>query len=84
VIELGPEYPIYPPKNFYLSRGLLKNGRKPGHYYEHEYPDKKYCKEGYAWYCLHIEDWRPGVLSIVSGDNLLTTAQAVYDALDSD
>jgi len=81
LIDLGPEYPIYPPQDFYLSPGLRKNGKKPGFYYEDGYMGKKYRKLGYAWLCLHIIRWRPNSYSMIKGDNLLIAAQVVYEAL---
>ena len=83
VIELNKKYPLLPPKDFYLEKGLRRRGRKPGHYYESGYGSKRFCKKGYAWYCLHIKSWRPDPYSMIAGDNLLTAVQAVYNALGS-
>jgi hypothetical protein len=76
VIVLNSFYPQMPPQDFFLSRGLLKYGRTPGHYFK-EMGDKKYLRQGFAWYCLHILEWRSGG-SIATGDNLLTAANTVY------
>ena len=83
LIPLPKAYPQYPPPDFYLDRGLRKNGKTPGHYYS-EFEGKKYCRSGYAWYCLHIKQWHPNASSMVRGDNLLTAIEAVYDSLKYD
>ena len=83
LIDLGQQYPEYPVRDFYIDRGLLKKGRKPGHYYEDGFGGKIYCEDGFAWYCLHIKKWRPNPNSIPAGDNLLTASQTLYEALKS-
>jgi hypothetical protein len=83
VIDLGANYPELPPQDFYLSRGLTKNGRTPSHYFR-DFSGKKYCEEGYAWYSLHIQRWKPNPRSMLGGDNLLSAANAFYDALKTD
>ena len=83
LIPLPLNYPQYPPGDFYLDQNLQKNGRCPGHYY-HEFEGKIYCYLGYAWYCLHIKQWRPNASSMIRGDNLLTAIEAVYNSLKYD
>jgi hypothetical protein len=83
VIELNNKYPLLPPKDFYLEKGLRIEGQEPKHYYETGYENKRFCEQGYAWYCLHIKSWKPDPYSMVEGDNLLTAVQAVYSALSS-
>lgn len=80
LIDLGHYYPELSPQDFYLSRGLRKDGRTPSHYFE-DWEGKKYCKHGWAWFCLKIESWRPNPYSMLGGDNLLTATNACYDAL---
>ena len=84
MIELGYKYPTYPPKDWYLSRGLRKKGRKSSHYFEEGFGAKPFCKRGFAWYSFHIKRWRPNSNSMITGDNLLTAVQAFYEALRSD
>ena len=83
LIDLGPLYPELPPQDFYLSPGLEKDGLQPIHYFE-DFFDKKYCREGFAWYSLHITKWKPSSYSMIQGDNLLTAVQALYEALKTD
>ena len=83
LIDLEPKYPELPPKDFYLSRGLEKDGLVPSHYFK-DFPGKKYCREGFAWYSLHIRKWKPNPRSMIRGDNLLTAVQALYEALKTD
>ena len=80
LIDLGRYYPELSPQDFYLSRGLRKNGQTPMHYFE-DWSGKKYCRKGWAWFCLKIEKWRPNPYSMLGGDNLLTGVNACYDAL---
>jgi len=80
LIDLGRYYSELPPQNFYLSRGLRKNGLTIPHYFE-DWSGKKYCKQGWAWFCLQIESWKPNPYSMLGGDNLLTVTNACYDAL---
>jgi hypothetical protein len=83
IIELNKKYPLLPPQDFYLRKGLLRKGDELRHYYETGFESKRFRKEGYAWYCLHIKSWKPDPYSMVKGDNLLTAAEAVYKALRS-
>jgi len=83
LIDLGELYPELPPQDFYLSRGLTKNGRICSHYFEH-FAGKKYCDEGYAWYSFHIKRWKPNPYSMLHGDNLLAATGAFYQALKTD
>jgi len=83
IMDLNKHYPLLPPQDFYLGKGLLRKGDRPGHYYETGFESKRFRKEGYAWYCLHIKSWKPNPYSMVEGDNLLTAAGAVYKALSS-
>lgn len=83
VIDLGPNYPELPPQDFYLTRGLNKNGHVSSHYYEN-FEGKEYCKQGYAWYSFHIKKWRLNINSMLGGDNLLSALNAFYRALKTD
>jgi len=77
LIEIPPVYPSTPPYDFFIDQEIrTKNGRTPGHYY----PDCKYEKEGWAWLCLHIRNWRPHP-NVVDGDNLLTVTECIYTQL---
>jgi hypothetical protein len=84
VVDLGALYPELSPQDWYLSRGLRKNGRKSSHYYEDGFPGKEYCDQGYAWYSFHIKKWKPNPMTMVRGDNLLTAIDAFYHALKTD
>lgn len=84
VIDLGEHYPDMPPKDWYLSKGLRKNGRVSSHYYENGFRGKEYCKQGYAWYSFHCKRWKPNPWSMIKGDNLLTAIDAFYHALKTD
>jgi hypothetical protein len=79
-IDLGRCYPELPPQDWYISKGLRINGRKPSHYYENGFSSKQYCDD-YAWVSFHIKRWKPHPYSMIQGDNLLTAADAFYDAL---
>ena len=83
VVDLGPNYPELPPQDFYLTRGLSKNGYVSSHYYA-DFDGKKYCKKGYAWYSFHIKKWRSNINSMLGGDNLLSAINAFYRALKTD
>ena len=82
-IDLGPDYPDLPPQDFYLSRGLTKNGHTSSHYFSH-FRGKQYCSEGLAWYSFHIKSWRPDPWGMLGGDNLLSAVNAFYTALKTD
>ena len=84
LIDLGSTYPYYGPRDWYLSRGLRKNGRKSGHYFEDGFVSKPFCERGFAWYSLHFKSWRPNSNNMLDGDNLLTAVEAFYDALRTD
>ena len=84
LIDLGLEYPILPPQDLYLDKGLRKRGKVSDHYYENGFGSKKYCKDGYAWYSFHIQEWNPNPYSMIHGDNLLTAVNAFYQALRTD
>jgi hypothetical protein len=83
LIDLGSSYPSFPPRDWYLSRGLRKNGHVSEHYFN-SFSEKTYCQQGYAWYSFHIKEWQPNPYSMIKGDNLLTAVQSFYEALDSD
>lgn len=83
VIDLGLQYPELPPQDFYLSRGLTKDGGISSHYYE-DFGGKAYCDQGLAWYSLHIKRWKPNPRSMLGGDNLLSALNAFYNALKTD
>lgn len=83
VIDLGPKYPQLPPQDFYLSRGLTKNGQVSSHYFD-SFNGKEYCEQGYAWYSFHVKKWRPNPQSMLGGDNLLSVVNAFYNALKTD
>ncbi len=83
LIVLGELYPELPPQDFYLSRGLTKNGRVSSHYFE-RFSGKRYCDKGFAWYSFHIKRWRSNPYNMVPGDNLLTATGAFYQALKTD
>jgi len=80
LLELPRNYPEQPPLAVYLDKGLRYHRTKPKHYFE-DFVGKKFCRKGYAWYCLHIKSWRPNAQSMIRGDNLLTYIEAVYRAL---
>ena len=84
VIVLGEHYPELPPQDWYLSKGLRKNGRTSSHYFEDGFAGKQYSSQGYAWYSFHINKWRPNPLSMVGGDNLLSALNGFYKALKTD
>lgn len=83
VIDLGPQYPELPPQDFYLSRGLTKNGYTSSHYFG-SFSGKHHCQQGYAWYSFHIKKWKPNRQSMLGGDNLLSAVNAFYNALKTD
>lgn len=77
LIEIPAAYPATPPDGFFIDRKLrTKDGGKPGHYFE----DCKYTKQGWAWLCLHIENWKPHT-NVVDGDNLLKVTECIYTEL---
>jgi len=84
LIVLGQMYPELPPQDWYLSKGLRKNGQASSHYYEDGFGDKEYCDQGFAWYSFHITKWKPNPRHLVPGDNLLTAINAFYHALKTD
>lgn len=84
LIDLGPNYPEFPPKDWYLSRGLRKRGRTSKHYFEDGFEGKEYCDEGFAWYSFHIKRWKPDPNTITRGDTLLAAVDAFHHALKSD
>jgi len=63
---------------------LDKDGYISEHYFENGFGEKKYCRHGYAWYSLHLKNWRPDAYSMITGDNLLTAADSLYEALKTD
>jgi hypothetical protein len=80
LIDLGPRYPELPPQDWYLDRGLLKNGKPIPHYFEVFY-EKRYVRYGFAWYCLHLKGWMPNPHSIIAGDNLVIATESVFRSL---
>lgn len=84
LIVLPDNYPESPPKDMYLDKGLLKNGKTPEHYFEKGYGNSSIIKKGYAWYSIHFTAWRSNASSMILGDNLLTAVNALYDALKYD
>ena len=77
LIEIPPVYPSTPPYDFFIDQKIrTKDGREPGHYY----PDCRHKKEGWAWLCLHIRNWRSHP-NVVDGDNLLTVTECIYTQL---
>jgi hypothetical protein len=85
VIDLGENYPEFPPQDWYLNKGLRKNGRSlSGHYFENGFPGKKFCREGFAWYSFHIKEWKPNPKTMTHGDTLLTAVDAFYDAMKTE
>ncbi len=77
LIEIPPTYPHTPPYDFFIDPDLkTKDGRTPSHYEE----NSRYKKQGWAWLCLHIQNWSPHH-NVVDGDNLLTVCQCVYTEL---
>ena len=84
LIDLGQGYPQFPPKDWYLSKGLWKKDKRLSHYFEDGFGGKKYCDEGFAWYSFHITKWKPNPNTITQGDTLLTATDAFYHALKTD
>jgi hypothetical protein len=84
LITLPDNYPESPPNSMYLEKGLKKNGKTPEHYFENKYGDGDIRKKGYAWYSIHFTAWRSSSSSMILGDNLLTAANALFDALKFD
>jgi len=84
LIVLPNDYPQSPPKDMYLDKGLLKNGKTPEHYFENDFGDRNIRRKGYAWYSIHFTAWRSNASSMILGDNLLTAVNALYDALKYD
>ena len=84
LFDLGYDYPEHPVKDFYLDRGLEKYGDVSKHYFENGFGQKSYCRYGYAWYSLHLKHWSPNAYSMIAGDNLLTAADSLYEALKTD
>ncbi len=77
LIEIPSVYPATPPYDFFIDQEIrTKNGHTPGHYYQ----DCRHKKEGWAWLCLHIRNWKPHP-SVVDGDNLLTVTECIYTQL---
>ena len=77
LIEIPSAYPNTSPDGFFVDQRLrTKDERTPAHYYE----DSKYRKQGWAWVCLHIENWRPQS-NVVDGDNLLKLVECIYTQL---
>ena len=81
---LPENYPEMPIQDMYLDKGLKRGRNKLGHYYEDGYGDKKIRKQGWAWYSIHFDRWKPNLRSMIRGDNLLTAIGALYDALRTD
>ena len=84
LIVLGMRYPELPPQDWYLSKGLRKNGKKSSHYFEDGFSGKEYCQQGFAWYSFHVKKWKPNSQSMLGGDNVLSAVNAFYHALKTD
>lgn len=84
LIELSHKYPETPVEAMYIEKGLEKNGRQPGHYFENKYGDVSIRQSGYAWYSIHFNSWNANIRSMIRGDNLLTAVNALYHALKTD
>ncbi len=80
LIEVPPNYPFGPPKNFFTDRTITT---RRGYPIEHYYPNKEYNKyydQGWAWFCVHIKSWKVKA-GIAESDSLLTAADLAYLAL---
>lgn len=84
LIDLGRSYPDFPPQDFYLEKGLTRDGGRPSSHYFENMSDKFYCEEGWAWYSFHIDEWRYNPHGIAQGHCLLTATDALYRALEGD
>ena len=84
LIALPYDYPEIPPQDLYIQKYLRKNGKIPEHYFDRDFGDKNIIRLGYAWYSIHFTAWSSSFRSIIRGDNLLTTINALYDALKYD
>lgn len=73
-----------PPYDFYLDRNLrTKNGACLSNYFEEPGESNKLGHLGYAYLCIHLMDWQPS-LDVVSGDNLLTVVDLIYQRMSSE
>lgn len=78
LILLDEAYPEIPPHRIYIDQGLRdRRGKAPAHYFE----DGPNEKEGWAWFCLHLEEgWTPRRRT-EDGDNLVTVIERVQVGL---
>lgn len=84
LFDLADDYPEHPVRDFYLESGLRKYGEISEHYFEDGFSHKRYRQDGFAWYSLHLKRWKPDPYSMIVGDNLLTAADSLYEALKTD
>lgn len=72
------------PRSFYLDQNLRSSltGNTPAHIFDmgsyHGWQDL--ANQGYANFCLLLTQWNP-TADVVSGDNLLTVVNAIYQHL---
>jgi len=77
----APGYPVLPPDGFYLDRRLRdRHGCTPGHYFEERSNLNPFVDKGWAWFCIHVEQWSPS-LTVFDGDSLVKYLGLVYDVL---
>ena len=82
LIELPAHYPFSPPTNFFLDRTITtRNGNTIEHYYPNSEQNKHYDR-GWAWFCVHIRNWKVKE-DIMQSDNMLTSADIAYLTLES-
>lgn len=80
LIELPRRYPFRPPENFFLHKDIKTfEGYSIDHYYSNPHTSK-YYEKGWAWFCVHIKQWKV-VDDIMESDNLLTCIDLVYMTL---
>lgn len=80
LVELPKNYPFSPPKNFFLHRDIKTfEGYSIDHYYSNA-TMSKYYEKGWAWFCIHILQWKTAD-DIMQSDNLLTCIDLVYMTL---
>lgn len=71
MVLLPKHYPSMPPIGFYIHKTGLDAVRSLGIDLRHLFPDKTYygapnlTQQGWAWFCLKFEPWKPGHYNLI-------------------
>ena len=83
VVTVHDTYPSSTPEGFYLSKQLRhRNGSVPGHYFETRMREDRLTQNGWAWFCIHPNEWRPNH-DLRDGDSIAKYLTLIHLALST-